>query len=88
MCVSETRKYVYINVKLLIKPPERWVKQVPEGHIPQLLKAVYRTVQAARRWHSKISTGMEDNGYRAVNSEKRIFMKRDEKEFIISLDIR
>ena len=26
---------------------------------------------------------MEDNDYRAVNSEKRIFVKRDGKEFIM-----
>ena len=49
---------------------------VPEGHVLPLLKAVYGTVQAARRWHTKISTWMEDNNYRAVNSEKTIFMIR------------
>ena len=40
-------------------------------------------MQAARRWHTKISTWMEDNDYREVNSEKTIFMKRDGKDFIM-----
>ena len=55
----------------------------PEGHVLQLLKAVYGTVQAASRWHTKISTWMEENDYRVVNSAKTIFMKRDVKEFIM-----
>ena len=48
-----------------------------------MLKAVHGTVQAARRLNTKILTWMEDNEYRAVNSEKTIFMKRDGKDFIV-----
>ena len=59
------------------------VRAGSEGHVLQLLKAVYGTVQAARRLHTKISTWKEDNDYRAVNSEMTIFMKRDGKEFIM-----
>ena len=55
---------------IYIKPPDGWFEPVPEGHVLQLLKAVYGTVQAARLWHTKISTWMEDSDYRAVNSEK------------------
>ena len=68
---------------IYIKPPHWWFEPVPEGHVLQWLKAVYGTVQAARRWHTKISTWMEDNDYRAVNSVKTIFLKRDGKEFIV-----
>ena len=58
---------------------------VPEGHVLQLLKAVNGTVQAARRWHTKISTWMDSNDYRAVSShgEMTIFMKHDGNEFIM-----
>ena len=47
------------------------------------MKAVCGTNQAARLWHTKILTWMEDNDYQAVNSEKTIFMKHDGKEFIL-----
>ena len=56
---------------IYIKPPDWWSEPVPEGHVLQLLKAVYGTVQAARRWHTKISTWMDDNDYQAGPSGKQ-----------------
>ena len=53
---------------------------VQEGHVLQLLKAICGTVLAARRWHTKISTCMEDHKNRAINSEKTIFMMCDGKD--------
>jgi len=71
--------------EVYVKPPEwsRWFDPIPEGHVFRLNKAIYGNKQAARRWHRKISTWMEDNGYPAVNSEKTIFMKRVDDDFII-----
>jgi hypothetical protein len=43
----------------------------------------FRTLQAARKWHTHISTWMENNGYEAINSEKTIFMKRKGAKYII-----
>ena len=51
---------------IYFKPPDWWFEPVPERHVLQSLKSVYGTVQAAHRW--------QDNDYRAVNSEKTIFM--------------
>ena len=48
-----------------------------------LPKSIYGTLQAARKWHTHISTWMEKNGYEAMNSEKTIFMKRKGAEYII-----
>jgi hypothetical protein len=66
-----------------IRPPDWWPEPVPEGHVFLLLKSIYGTRQAARKWHTHISTWMERNGYSAVNSEKTIFMKRKGDEYII-----
>ena len=66
-----------------IKAPDWWPEPIPEGHCLQLLKSIYGTRQAARRWHIHISDWMEKNGYPAVNSEKTIFMKREGEHFII-----
>jgi hypothetical protein len=66
-----------------IKPPDWWPEPIPEGHCLQLLKSIYGTRQAARRWHLFISDWMEKNGYPAVNSEKTIFMRREGKDFIL-----
>ena len=68
---------------IFITPPDWWLEPIQEGHVLQLLKAVYGTVQAARRWHTKISTWMEHNEYSEVNSDMTILMKRDGKDFIM-----
>ena len=69
--------------EVYVKPPDWWFDPIPEGHVFKLKKAIYGTKQAARRWHTKISSWMEANGYPAVNSEKTIFMKRAGDDFII-----
>ena len=69
--------------KVYIRPPPWWPEEIPEGHVLQLLKSIYGTKQAARRWHVHISGWMESNGYPAVNREKTIFMKRVDDDFII-----
>ena len=33
---------------IYITPPDSWLEPIPEGHVVQLLRAVYETVQAAR----------------------------------------
>jgi hypothetical protein len=42
-----------------------------------------KQVEAARRWHARISTWMEGNGYTAVKSERTIFMKRTGDDSIL-----
>ena len=68
---------------IYIKPPDWWPEPVPEGHCLQLLKSIYGTRQAARRWHLFISDWVEKNGDPAVNSEKTIFTRREGKDFIL-----
>ncbi len=46
-----------------------------------LLKSIYETRTATRKWHIHISTWMEKNGY-LVNNEKAIFMKSKGAECI------
>ena len=69
--------------EVYICPPDWWPEPIPEGHVLLLLKSMYGTKQAARRWHIRISDWMEQNGYPAVNSEKTIFMKREGSDVII-----
>ena len=45
-----------------VQPPDWWFDPIPEGYVFRLKKAIYGTKQAARRWHTRISTWMEDNG--------------------------
>ena len=69
--------------KIYIRAPDWWPERVPEGHALMLMKSMYGTRQAARQWHVQISTWMEDHGYEAVNSEKTIFMKRVNGQWIM-----
>jgi hypothetical protein len=77
---TDTRQaYLYCDMGdevVYIRPPDWWPQPIPEGHVLLLLKSIYGTRQAARKWHEHISSWMERNGYVAVNSEKTIFMKR------------
>ena len=66
--------YLYGDVGddvVYIRPPDWWPEPIPEGHVFLLLKSIYGTRQAARKWHNHISAWMENNGYVAVNTEQR-----------------
>jgi hypothetical protein len=43
-----------------VKQPEWCFDPVLEEHVFQLKKAIYWTMQAARRWHTRTSTWMEE----------------------------
>ena len=47
------------------------------------MKSMYGTRQAAWQWDVLISKWTEEHGYAAVNSEKTIFMKHVEEEWIM-----
>jgi hypothetical protein len=68
-----------------IRPPDWWPEPILEGQVFLLLKSIYGTWQAARKWNTHISTWMENNVYEAKNSEKTIFTKRklEGAEYII-----
>ncbi len=51
-----------IGEKIYIRAPGWWPERVPEGHALLLMKSMYGTRQAARQWHVRISTWMEDHG--------------------------
>jgi hypothetical protein len=40
---------VYLN------PPDLWPEPIPEGHVLLLVKSIYGTKQAARKWHTHTS---------------------------------
>jgi hypothetical protein len=61
--------------QVYIRPPDWSPEPIPEGHVLFLLKSIYGTKQAARRWYIHISGWMEKNGCPEINSEKTIFMK-------------
>ncbi len=63
-----------------IKPLDWWPEVVLDGHVFLLLKSIYGTLQAARKWHISIPTWMEKNGYLAINSKETSFMKSKSDE--------
>ena len=68
--------YLYCDMGsdvVYIRPPDWWPEPIPEGHVLLLLKSIYGTRQAARKWHENISSWIERNGYAAVNSRERQF---------------
>jgi hypothetical protein len=68
--------------KIYIRALDWWQERVPVG-LTLLLKSMYGTHQAAWKWHVRISTWMEDHGYEAENSEKTIFMKHENEDWIM-----
>ena len=47
---------------IYIKPPACWSEPVPGGHVLQLLKTTYGTVQAACRWNTNYYEDDLDGG--------------------------
>jgi hypothetical protein len=80
---SQAFLYGDVEEDLYARAPDWWPELIPEGHCLQLRKNIYGTRQAARAWHVRLSTWMEEHGYLPVNNEKTIFMKWDEDDFII-----
>ncbi len=68
---------------VFFRPPDWWPEPIPEGQGFLLLKTIYGSRQAARKWHTRLSTWMDNNGYEAMNSEKATFVKRKGAEYII-----
>jgi hypothetical protein len=68
---------------IYIRAPDWWPEQIPYGHVLQLMKSMYGTRQAARQWHGRISSWMEEHGYLAVNNEKTMFMKWQGTDWIM-----
>ena len=66
-----------------LRPPDWWPEPIPEGHVLLLVKSIYGTKQAARKWHIHISDWMIRNGYLAVNSDNTIFKKTKGSDYII-----
>ncbi len=68
---------------LYTRAQDWWPELIKEGHCLKLNKNIYGTRQAARAWHLKLSTWMEEHQYLPVNNEKTIFMKWDGDNFIL-----
>ena len=54
--------YLYGDVGddvVYFRPPDWWPEPVQVGHVFLLLKSIYGTRQATRKWHIQISTWME-----------------------------
>jgi hypothetical protein len=80
---SQAFLYGDVDEELYARAPDWWPELVPEGHCLRLRKNIYGTRQAARAWHLRLSTWMEENEYLPVNNEKTIFMKWEGQEFIL-----
>ena len=82
---SQAFLYGDVEEDLYARAPDWWPELIPEGHCLQLRKNIYGTRQAARAWHVRLSTWMENNGYLPINNlnEKTIFMKWYGEDFII-----
>ena len=75
--------YGDVDQDLYARAPDWWPEMVPEGYCLKLRKNIYGTRQAARAWHVRLSTWMEEHGYLPVNNEKTMFMKWENDDFIL-----
>ena len=80
---SQAFLYGDVDQDLYARAPDWWPELVPEGYCLQLKKNIYGTRQAARAWHVRLSTWMEEHEYLPINNEKTIFMKWVGDDFII-----
>ena len=71
---SQAFLYGDVVQDLHLHTPDWWPEHIPEGYCLKLKKNIYGTRQAARAWHVKLSTWVEEHIYMPVNNEKTIFM--------------
>jgi hypothetical protein len=71
------------DADIYMQSQDWWFDPIPKEYVFRLKKAIYGNKHATRRWHTRISSWIEESGYPAVNSEKMIFMKRTGNDFII-----
>ena len=80
MQIDSKQAYLYGDMGddvVYIRPSDWWPEPIPEGNVFLLLKSIYGTRQAARKWQIHVSPRMEINRYSAIYSEKTIFMKHE-----------
>ena len=75
--------YGDVDQDLYARASDWWPEMVPEGYCLKLRKNIYGTRQAARAWHVRLSTWMEEHGCLPVNNEKTMFMKWENDDFIL-----
>ena len=75
--------YGELEEELYIYPPDWWPEPFEPGNALLLKNSIYGLKQAARCWHTRVSTWMIENDYLPVNEEKTIFRKQEGSDYII-----
>ena len=53
-------------------------------HVLRLKKALYVLKQAPRDWYDRLTTYLLDHGFKRGQADRTLFVKRDEKSFLVS----
>ena len=73
-----------LNKELFVKQPEGFHDPHFPYHVLRLKKALYGLKQALRAWYDRLTTYLVDHGFKRGQADRTLFVKRDEKSFLIA----
>ncbi|KAA0035460.1 gag-pol polyprotein [Cucumis melo var. makuwa] len=73
----------YLSEEVYVAQPKGFVDHVHHDHVYKLRKALYGLKQAPRAWYERLSTYLVQQGYRKGSADQKMFMYRQDSEFLI-----
>jgi len=72
-----------LNEEIYMEQPEGFIQKGSEGKALQLLKAIYGLKQASRQWNKKINDTLHNLGFKRLQSDHGLYVKRTEHDIVI-----
>ena len=84
MDVKSTFLNGFLNEEVFVEQPKGFQDLHFPDHVLRLKKALYGLKQALRAWYDCLTTYLLDHGFKRGQADRTLFVKRDEKSFLIA----
>ena len=74
----------FLNEEVFVEQPKGFHDPHFPDHVLRLKKALYGLKQALRAWYDCLTTYLLDHGFKRGQADRTLFVKRDEKSFLIA----
>ena len=84
MDVKSTFLNGFLNEEVFVEQPKGFQDLHFPDHVLRLKKALYGLKQAPRAWYDCLTTYLMDHGFKRVQANRTLFVKRDEKSLLVA----
>nr|POE76414.1 retrovirus-related pol polyprotein from transposon tnt 1-94 [Quercus suber] len=74
----------FLNEEVFVEKPKGFHDPQFLDHVLRLKKSLYGLKQAPRAWYDRLTTYLLDRGFKRGQVEQTLFVKRDEKSFLVT----